>query len=877
MGGEWGGAVLIATEYAPPGKKILCGAFAQQGSPVGNLLATLAFVAIAWLPDEAFMSWGWRLPFLASAVLVFVGLFIRLRLDETPEMQQVLDSKRESTLPIKEVLGRYPLLVALGVGAGVAGVSITYVKTTFALSWATTELDFTRSSFLAVIAIALVVQVLVQPLGAVLASRINLKRAILAMLLPEIVLLPVMFVLINTGSLLWASIGMAVATFPHAMYYSAMAGLLSQVFPVGVRYTGMSLCYQLCTSLFAGTAPVIAQFLLARTGSIWPVVALGAGYVALTVLCVFALIRRSSWNQMAPAARPVPAGSPLVELIGGHRMNFAERDPALPRLLDRVLSREDRARIGPVLTEIGALAAGELDELAATADANPPRLRQYGPGGERIDEVDFHPAYTRMMRMAFERFGLAAMSHRAGVLGWPTTVPHTVKYALSYVFVQAEFGLACPLSMTDSAARVLRMFDPETFAAEIAALSSPDVDDLATGAMFMTEKQGGTDIARTSTEATDHGTHWTLRGHKWFASNVSADVVLTLARVPGQGEGTRGLGMFLVPRLRPDGSRNSYRIDRLKDKLGARSMASGEVTLDDAYARPVGTLTQGFHQMAEMLNVSRLSNAMRSAALMRRAVLESVEHTRQRVVFGTRLFDQPLMRATLLPMLLDAEAALGLVLESAARLDEADAGDAEARRLVRVLTPLAKYTVCKQARSVTGEAMEIRGGNGYIEDWVNPRLVRDAHLGSIWEGSSNVIALDVLRCVRQDSAHHLLADTYLQRLRAIDAAQLKTAVHTAIQRWEDLRLEGEQLLAHPRQHQQARIADYAEALARAVMAALLLEQAAHDTAVGHGQRTAVVAAAYVERLLGASTTPAHERALAYLDELVDGSDVPPAE
>ncbi|MBA8823947.1 MFS family permease [Saccharopolyspora lacisalsi] len=309
MGGEWGGAVLVATEYAPPGKKILYGAFAQQGSPVGNLLATLAFVTIAWLPNEAFMSWGWRLPFLASAVLVLIGLFIRLRLNETPEMQQVIDSKQESKLPIKEVLSRYPRLVALGVGAGVAGVSITYVKTTFALSWATTDLNFTRSSFLTVIAVALVVQVLVQPFGAVLASRIDLKRAILVMLLPELVLLPAMFLLINTGSLLWASVGMAVATFPHAMYYSALAGVLSQVFPVEIRYTGMSLCYQLCTTLFAGTAPIVAQFLLARTGSIWPVVALGLGYVVLTVLCVLALVRRSSWGQAPPLAQPTSAAS----------------------------------------------------------------------------------------------------------------------------------------------------------------------------------------------------------------------------------------------------------------------------------------------------------------------------------------------------------------------------------------------------------------------------------------------------------------------------------------------------------------------------------------------------------------------------------------
>lgn len=554
-------------------------------------------------------------------------------------------------------------------------------------------------------------------------------------------------------------------------------------------------------------------------------------------------------------------------------MNFADHDPALRPLLDRILSAADRRRIEPVLSDIGEVAAGELDELAALADANPPRLRQYAPDGERIDEIDYHPAYTRMAELAFERFGLAALSHRDGVLGWPTPAPQVVKYALSYVFVQAEFGLACPVSMTDAAARVLRMFDPERFAVEIALLSAPDMAALATGAMFMTEKQGGTDIAQTGTVATDHGAHWTLRGHKWFASNVSADVILTLARVPGQGEGTRGLGMFLVPRRRPDGSRNSYRIDRLKDKLGARSMASGEVTLDDAYALPVGALTDGFRQMAEMLNVSRLSNAMRAAALMRRAVRESVEHTRRRIVFGKALFDQPLMRATLLPMILDAEAALGLVLDAAAVLDEADAGDEDARRLIRILTPLAKYTVCKQARAVTGEAMEIRGGNGYIEDWVNPRLVRDAHLGSIWEGSSNVIALDVLRCMRRESAHRLVADTALRRLRALDAPHFRPTAELLTTHWELLRERGDRLLAGSEDDQQADIGGYADSLARSVTATFLLSQAAYEAGAGHGYRKLLVANTYLHSLLGQRATPPRS-ALAYLDQLADGGDVP---
>ncbi|XVQ06807.1 acyl-CoA dehydrogenase family protein [Spirillospora sp. CA-255316] len=539
-------------------------------------------------------------------------------------------------------------------------------------------------------------------------------------------------------------------------------------------------------------------------------------------------------------------------------MNYADQDPALRPLLDRILSPEDRARVEPLLAELGELAAGELDRQAAVADANPPKLRQYTPDGERIDEIDYHPAHDRLASIAYERFGLAAMSHRSGVLGWPTKVPHTVKYALSYLYVQSEFGMACPLSMTDSAARVLRLFDLERYADEITALSSTDPRLRATGAMFMTEKQGGTDIGLTETVATDRGTHWTLTGRKWFASNPAADLILTLARVPGQGAGTRGLGMFLVPRLRPDGTRNAIRIDRLKDKLGSRSIASGEVTLEEAYATPVGDLTNGFRQMAEMINVSRLSNAMRATALMRRAVRESIAHTREREVFGKPLFEQPLMRATLLPLIVDAEAALGLVLEAATRLTAADDGATADRDLVRVLTPLAKYSLCKRARTVTGEAMEIRGGNGYIEDWVNPRLLRDAHLGAIWEGSSNVIALDVLRCMRRQSGHHTLAWTYgTGRLTG---------------RWRILREKGDRLLELPRDEQEMRIGQYAEELARTVMAALLFEQADYEAETTGNGRKLLVAHAHLALMDAPDALP--RTALDHLAELADGGRVP---
>ncbi|MGU3584089.1 MFS transporter [Rhodococcus sp. C26F] len=307
MGGEWGGAVLIATEFAPPGKKVLYGAFAQQGSPVGNLLATLAFLGLTAMSDATFEGWGWRIPFLASAALVIVALYIRVRIQETPEMRVAAVAQERTKLPLVEVLRSHPASLLLGVGAVVAGVAITYVKTTFALAWATTDLGFTRSDFLLVITLALVAQVLVQPFGAVLATRIDARRAVLWMLGPELVVLPLMFVLIRTGSLTWAIIGMVLATAPHAMYYSALAGILAQVFPTHVRYTGISLSYQISTAIFAGTAPMASQFLLNRTDSIRPVVGLGIGYVLLSLVCMTALLKRSPTTTEPDEPRAAPA------------------------------------------------------------------------------------------------------------------------------------------------------------------------------------------------------------------------------------------------------------------------------------------------------------------------------------------------------------------------------------------------------------------------------------------------------------------------------------------------------------------------------------------------------------------------------------------
>lgn len=306
LGGEWGGSVLIASESAPKGKSILYAAFAQQGSPVGNTLATVSFLAISRLPDEAFVGWAWRIPFLASALLVFVGLLLRLKVTESPAMAQLIKQKKVAKLPLTEVLRSHPGLIALGIGACTIGLSATYFKSTFALSWATTSLDFDRSSFLTIILVANITQIVVQPFGAVIATKMrSWSRAVTIMLLPELVLMPLMFLLISTGNYSLAMLGVAVATVPHCLYYAALAGMLASRFPAHVRYTGISLCYQLCGTLLGGTTPVVGQFLLNRTGSITAVIAFAVLQVLLTLGCMLLLLKRPNHDaQTAPEKEP---------------------------------------------------------------------------------------------------------------------------------------------------------------------------------------------------------------------------------------------------------------------------------------------------------------------------------------------------------------------------------------------------------------------------------------------------------------------------------------------------------------------------------------------------------------------------------------------
>ena len=477
---------------------------------------------------------------------------------------------------------------------------------------------------------------------------------------------------------------------------------------------------------------------------------------------------------MNVAPRNIDASaSPSPESRG---LDFYRSDRWLSALLRLYLAPAELRHMEPHFERLGRLVGGRLDDLAREADKTPPRLEPRNRQGEDRQSIVKAPAYLEMERLAFGELALAACSHRPA-LGWERPLASASKYALTYLFVQSEFGLLCPVNMTDSLTRTIRRFAaPELLERYLPGLVAEDFENQLQGAMFMTERFAGSDVGATETRAVLSGDHWLLYGDKWFCSNADADLALVLARPEGapngSERGTAGLGLFLMPRTLPSGEPNRYRIVRLKDKLGTRAMPSGEIVLEGAAAWLVGDLGQGFKQMAEMVNQSRLSNGVRSTGMMRRAVHEALTVALGRHAFGERLIELPLVRRQLIKMILPAEAALSVALFTADCLDRADAGDAEALILRRILTPLIKLRACRDARKVAGDAMEMRGGNGYIEEWIEPRLLRETHLGSIWEGTSNIIALDVVRAAAKAGAHRALA----RRLQTMIAIALDDAV-----------------------------------------------------------------------------------------------------
>ncbi|MGY3547744.1 acyl-CoA dehydrogenase [Bradyrhizobium sp. USDA 4472] len=506
----------------------------------------------------------------------------------------------------------------------------------------------------------------------------------------------------------------------------------------------------------------ICGFIAARDGSMIDIISSGKRQE-----CRRAEAKRTIMHKPVTAqpnnVAAAPSGLLAPDTSG---MNFYRADQALTDLLRIHLPDNLFRHIEPHLDRLGELAGGRLDECARLADRHTPVLHQRDKFGRDVQSIEYHPAYRELENAAFGEFGIHALSIRKGIMGWPDKYPVVAKHAFTFLFNQTEFGMGCPINVTDGCAKLLANFGSEALKAKyLDGLTQTDMSKLTQGGQFMTEKEGGSDVGTLTTRAVQEGDHWRLYGEKWFCSNADAKVAMLLARPEGAGPGTRGVGLFLMPRFLDDGSQNHYRIVRLKDKLGTRSMASGEIKLEGAIAYAVGRLDRGFVQMAEMVNSSRLSNGVKSTALMRRAYHDALAVAKNRVVFGNRIIDLPLGRRQMLKIMLPVEQALSMSFLTADALDRAEAGSQDAAVLLRILTPTLKFRATRDARKVCGDALEMRGGIGYIEEFATARLLRDAHLGSVWEGTGNIVAIDALRrAVGRHGAESALAADLHARL-----------------------------------------------------------------------------------------------------------------
>ncbi|KLR58269.1 isovaleryl-CoA dehydrogenase [Diaphorobacter sp. J5-51] len=436
--------------------------------------------------------------------------------------------------------------------------------------------------------------------------------------------------------------------------------------------------------------------------------------------------------------------------------------------LCEALERAGAGWAHPALDAYAArLGMAETYALAEQANRHTPQLQRFDTRGQRIDALEFHPAWHQLL----------ALYRGEGLISRPFQDERPGRWAAwaagFYLHGQVEQGTLCPATMTQAAIPLLRK-EPALWQSLQSRLYSTAYDprDLPVAdkasiwlGMGMTEKQGGSDVRANTTVATPIGTggrggEYRLRGHKWFFSAPQCDAHLVVARTGEGGQSSSNLACFYVPRWRPDGSRNAVRVQRLKDKVGNRSNASSEVEFEDAWGLLMGEEGRGIPTIIEMASYTRLNCVVGSAAILRQATVQAIHYARRRHAFGKALAEQPLMRAVLADLALESEAALHLAMRLAQAYE--DDGTPAQRAWKRVMTPAAKFWVCKRAVELTGEAMEVLGGNGYVEDGVMARLFREAPVNSIWEGSGNVMCLDVLRALQREpeAAHALLTELH---------------------------------------------------------------------------------------------------------------------
>jgi acyl-CoA dehydrogenase len=562
----------------------------------------------------------------------------------------------------------------------------------------------------------------------------------------------------------------------------------------------------------------------------------------------------------------------------GRHLNYWEVDRTLQRELERVYPEEAFEWAEPRLSDFGEVVGNTIADNADYIDKHGPELHTYDKDGEVQNFVQYPAEQFEDERLAYGA-GVVADAFEAPP-GRDEPMPYTHYFGMLYLLSYAETSaFVCPVAMTAGAAHVLEKFGDEQTQAYYKALTSRSRADLIEGAMFLTEKQGGSDVGAAETEAVydEDAGYWRLTGEKWFCSNIDAEGTLALARTPDAPDGTEGLSMFLAPHGDPDegvltkGDReefdgappadalNDQYYRRLKDKLGTTAVPTGEVEFDGTKAFLVGETERGFKQMTEMLNLERLSNAAGACGIMGRALLESRIHAANREAFGQSIDQFPLMRRDLVDMTVDHEAATAFTFDVARVFAEREqavrAGDDEETResyqLLRLLTPIAKLKTARLAIDTASYAMEIQGGNGYVEDFVTSRLLRDAQVLPIWEGTENILALDVLRALDREDAHEPFLELVGERLSGIDHPALAELVETVQSAYQDLSMAMADLAGRDGEYAQLVAKDLADYIFDVYTATLLLTEAQADLDADDG-RTALVARRFVDRELADS-------------------------
>jgi acyl-CoA dehydrogenase len=533
----------------------------------------------------------------------------------------------------------------------------------------------------------------------------------------------------------------------------------------------------------------------------------------------------------------------------GRDCNYWVLDPTLGFEARRIYTDEDYAWAEDVLSGYGEVLGHRLADLADEVDRTGMELRTYDRYGEVVNEVKYPPEIREMERVTYEGFGLTHDAfHAPPGREEPMPLSHTLfmQALLSYV----DAGFCCPVSMTTGAALVLERFtDDPRLGAYFERLTSRDADEHIEGAMFLTEKQGGSDVGANAVEARpregEEGVY-ELHGEKWFCSNVDAQGALALARTPDAPDGTKGLSLFLVPHTKPDGSVNDATVRRLKDKLGTRAVPTGEIVFEGAEAYLVGEECAGFKHMAEMMNFERLTNATGALGVMGRALLESKIHAANREAFGRPIGEFPLMRRDLSEMTVDYEAAAAFSFEAARLLDAyrgTDDREGDAYGLMRLFVPVAKYKTARMSVETASYAMEVLGGNGYVNGFVTERLLRDAQVLPIWEGTSNVLSLELLRVLEREAAHESLVP-YVEGLLDVSHPALEPVAGTVEGRFAELQEALVRLASGDTAYAQYHAKRLADLVFDVVSAALLLSEA--EASIERGDaRKALVAESFV--------------------------------